>query len=301
MLAIALVGGCSADRPLNPLFPLTLGEAKAALHLMRSEPRPLERPVVVAGGIHDPGFVAQGIARTLRQVTQQDEMVISVSFFGHGAGTFDECRERLVDAVDRAFPTDDPHLTVEVDVIGSSMGGIVARHAARRRDDGGKRLRIRRLFTISTPHQGATMAALPTLDQRQIDMRPGSAFLAALNAEPHAADYDLHPYTRLGDLIVGPERSAPPGLHPRWVANLPLSFSHLGASHDPRILADIARRLRGERPFSSRPQAVTPETADSAAPPPPPPRRVVGEELDSTEGAASPSLPSAASGSRSSR
>ncbi len=145
------------------------------------------------------------------------------------------------------------------------------------------------------------MAALPTLDQRQIDMRPGSAFLAALNAEPHAADYDLHAYARLGDLIVGPERSAPPGLHPWWVANLPLSFSHLGASHDPRILADIARHLRGERPFSSRPPAVNPETADSAAPPPPPARRVVGEEHDSAQAGASPRLPPAGSGSRSSR
>jgi pimeloyl-ACP methyl ester carboxylesterase len=148
-------------------------------------------------------------------------------------------------------------MTVEVDVIGFSMGGLVARHAARP-NSLGKRLNIRRLFTISSPHRGARLASLPTVDQRMIDMRPGSAFLADLNSHLSEADYELLAYTRLGDMIVGPENAAPPGMSPWWVANASFSLAHISAGADPRILADIARRLRNEPPFTTTPASPLP-------------------------------------------
>ena len=85
---------------------------------------------------------------------------------------------------------------IEVDVVAISMGGLIARYAAMPLPDDSRQLRIRRLFTISTPHRGAKLAALPTFDQRQIDMRPGSAFLASLDDALADADYDLLPYVR---------------------------------------------------------------------------------------------------------
>ncbi len=226
---------------------LSRAEAKAALRRMRREPKPLSRPLVVAGGIHDPGFVAPHVARVLGSAITDGDSIISVAFVGPGARTLDACRDRLIDAVRKAFGPTDGDVTTEVDVVGSSMGGIVARHAARRTE--GRSLGIRRLFTISTPHRGARLAALPTLDQRKIDMRPGSDFLAALDADLAAANYEVYPFARVGDLVVGTENTAPTGLNPCWVVGGPLVFSHLGAGHDPRILADIARRLRGEPPF----------------------------------------------------
>jgi surfactin synthase thioesterase subunit len=262
-IALATFAGCSADRPMNPSLPLPFVEAKAALRVMRTDPRPLERPVVVSGGIHDPGLAAAGIASQIRRVTTGRDQVISVSFFG--ANTFDACRDRLIKAVDKAFGSVGPQETVEVDVVGFSMGGLVARHAARPRNDGGRRLRIRRLFTISCPHRGARLAGLPTIDERAIDMRQGSEFLAGLDADLAGAAYDLYTYARLGDMIVGAENAAPPGYHPWWVANAPLSFAHLGAGDDPRFLADIARYLRGEPPFSTEPPANLP--CQAAAPP----------------------------------
>ena len=99
---------------------------------------------------------------------------------------------------------------------------------------------------------------VPTWDKRKIDMRPGSDFLAALDADRAPGDYELLAYTRLGDLIVGAENAAPPGEEAWWVANPPLSFAHLGAANDPRILADIARRLRGEEPISTSPPSPLP-------------------------------------------
>jgi surfactin synthase thioesterase subunit len=254
---ICAVGvGCSADRPLNPSFPVPLAEAKAMLRQMQNDPKQLERPVVVAGGIHDPGLVADRVARSIRRTTLPDDLVTTVSFFGPGKGTFDECRDHLIESVEGAFGPTGSQVTVEVDVIGFSMGGLVARHAARSRDDGGKQLNIRRLFTISAPHRGARMAGLPTLDRRALDMRSGSEFLAALDEELSRAPYELYAYARLGDMIVGEENAAPPGRHPWWVSNPPFGLAHLGAPHDPRIMADILRRLRGEAPLAILPAAA---------------------------------------------
>ncbi|MCH8164791.1 MAG: hypothetical protein IH889_04210 [Planctomycetes bacterium] len=251
----------SADRSYNPSFGLSITDAKAILRDMRMDPKPLERPVIVAGGIFDPGIIAQGIASKLRRLTTDGDRIISVSFTGFSADTFDECRDRLIEAIERRFPSDNPAETVEVDVIGFSMGGLVARHAARPREVAGKRLNARRLFTISTPHRGARQAGLPTWDQRTIDMRADSAFLGGLDTDLPGAEYELYPYVRLGDMIVGQENAAPVGQTPWWVPNAPFAFAHLWAGSDRRILADIARRLRGEAPFATHPPAALPVDA----------------------------------------
>jgi hypothetical protein len=69
--------------------------------------------------------------------------------------------------------------------------------------------------------------------------------------------YRLFAYVRLGDGVVGEEHAAPPGVNAWWVPN-GLSFSHLLAGYDDRILADILRRLRDEEPYSIEPAAPLP-------------------------------------------
>jgi hypothetical protein len=178
LLAIALccmsLAGCGSDTPMNPSFPLTRSVAEGALDQMDSDPRALPRPVIVLGGILDPGFVAPHIADVIRDAVPDRTQVFDVSFFE--TRTFDACADKLVRKIDERFPSDDQHLTTEVDVVAFSMGGLVARHAA---SDGyasthARRLHMNRLFTISTPHQGADLADLPTFDQRVKDMREGS-------------------------------------------------------------------------------------------------------------------------------
>lgn len=248
--------GCSADIPANPSFALTYSDAKAALAQMRRDPKSLERPLIIAGGYQDPGLIAPGIANRFRKLTGGSDNIISVTYFSL-VGTFDACSDRLIDVVQEQFPNDDPSVTTEVDVIGYSMGGLVARYAAQPRE-GERRLRINRLFTISTPHRGANLAGIPTADARQIDMRAGSAFLKQLDLQLPEADYELYTYSRLDDLIVGTENAAPLGANPWWVANPPFSLAHVEACKDPRILADIARRVRGETPFATSPAAPLP-------------------------------------------
>jgi len=263
----APLASCGAMFMPNPSFPVDAADAKEILSDLRDSPASLERPVVVFAGFQDPGFGSASVAAKLRRQFTDGTKVISVSFFG--VGSFDDCRERAIRVIDAAFPPEDPVWTREVDVIGISMGGLVARHAARERDEGefGRRLRINRLFTIGTPHRGANLATLPTFDRLQIDMRAGSDFLAALNDDPTSSDFEIIPYGRLGDTIVGVENVAPPGMQPWWLPNLPFEFAHLTSASDPRILADIAMRLRGEKPL----------TVGSPLPPP-------GDEADAQTG-----------------
>ncbi len=253
---LSLMSACTM--PVNPSFTLSLSDARADLRAMCKEPKSLERPVVVLAGFFDPGIASWKAADMLREATGEDDRIISVSFLT--TSTFDQCRSRVIEAVEKKFPSDDSTWTVDVDVVGISMGGLVGRYGAALPIDGSddaKRLRVRHLFTIGSPHKGASMAKLPTLDKRQLMMRAGSDFLAHLHASD--IDYEIVPYVRLGDTIVGVENAAPEGVTPWWVGNEPLELAHMQAFDDPRIIADIARRLRGESTWTMGQPAPLPE------------------------------------------
>jgi hypothetical protein len=290
-VAVLVATGCAAHAP-NPSFNVSNNAAREALREMRDDAKRLPRPLVVLGGLDDPGVATTVLTDDFREISGDDPRVIGVSFFF--CGSFDGCRKRVIDAVDKAFPSDDPVWTTEVDVVAVSMGGLVARYAAAEptpppapnqadsSDEGAasqpsaatgtraRRLRIARLFTISSPHRGAALAFLPTFNQLQIDMRAGSKFLRRLDAcdamtlEANSAQtrpaggYELIPYVRLDDMIVGERNAAPEGWTPWWVPAVPLQDSHMFAIADARIVADIARRLRGEPPLTTEPPAPLP-------------------------------------------
>ncbi|MBI4602842.1 MAG: hypothetical protein HY721_12870 [Planctomycetes bacterium] len=248
---------CCVLEPVNPSFAIGAGDAARELRAARQAPRRLARPVVVLGGYLDP-MGAAWIAREVRRLTG-DERVLAVHF--PSCGTFDACRDRLIAAVDRAFPSTDPSWTTEVDAIGVSMGGLVARHAAMAGAGGrlgARRLKLARLFTMSTPHRGAAMAELPCFLELHRDMRPGSAFLARLDAGYPSCEYELFPYVQLGDRIVGVRNAAPPGEEPWWVPRGLCPLAHIAVVLDPRIQLDIARRLRGEEPVAREPRSPVP-------------------------------------------
>lgn len=258
LLVLAVLPAC-ASSPLNPSFSVTTREARTAIGVMQHDKAPFPRPVIVVAGYMDPGSGCAFVANTLRAMTPDSGQVLAVPMFS--VSTFPACRARLIDAVRRRFPSVETALTTEVDVVAVSMGGLIARDAAIPGDDGRPSLHIARLFTISTPWRGAAMAGVPTLDQRVVDMRTGSAFLARLDKEAPAAPYDTIAYVRLDDEIVGVNNAVPPegeGGVVHWVPNEPLQFAHLQAQRDERILADIARRLRNEPPFTTDPPAPLP-------------------------------------------
>ena len=250
---------CSERQPRNPSLPWTVDEASQLLDAIEQCPVPLERPVVVLTGYLDPGLGSTWTASLVRGWATEGERVLPISFLT--CFTFDSARERVIAAVDEAFPWDHPLWTREVDVIAMSMGGLIARYAAAPvHGDGGplRRLAIARLFSISTPHVGAKMAWLPFPHPMQLDMRHGSAFLERLERLEGQRDYPIFPYVLLGDWIVGAENAAPRGQEPFWAADRWWSLSHYVANTDPRILGDIARRLRGEPPLTVFPPTPLP-------------------------------------------
>ena len=259
VVSACIASACSSDTPLNPSFPLTSGEAKAAIKQMHHDRKPLARPVIVLGGIHDPGLAPSHIADVIRDSVPDADRprVYDIAFLE--TWSFDSCADKLIRKLEARFPSENSHESTEVDVVAFSMGGVVARHAASDNyaSRHGRRLRIARLFTISSPHQGAKLASLPTFDERAKDMRPDSPFLTALNADAGGTAYPLFAYVRLEDTVVGEEFAAPPGMRAWWVGR-GLTFSHTLAAHDERILADILRRLRYEEPYSTDPAAPLP-------------------------------------------
>jgi hypothetical protein len=167
-------------------------------------------------------------------------------------------------AVDKACPNSDPEWTSEVDVVGISLGGIVARYAAAPSQviSHPRRLKISHLFTMSSPLSGAKITNVIAINQIMRDLKPHSNFLNNLARFDATANYEIIPYVHLDDEIVGDHNAAPPNQNPYWLPNNAPFPPHMGGILDERILADISRRLRHETPFTHPPAGPLPEYAD---------------------------------------
>jgi hypothetical protein len=250
-VATALGAGCITIGVHNPAFPATHKEISADRARMRDNPVELARPVIVLSGYRSPSGASSGLARQIRKLTgaPRDRVVPMAYFF---AGTIESPATKVVNQVERRFPSGDSDWTTEVDVVAISMGGLVARTAAANpalRDvPGGKRLKIHTLYTLASPHQGALLADWITIDSASCDMVAGSELLERLDEALEAAEYEIVPYAVLRDGWVGATRAAPVGQEPIWVPGR-LFLSHHMVSMNRRIQTDLARRLRGEEPL----------------------------------------------------
>lgn len=226
--------------PTNPSFDISRNDAIARMRAIANDRRRLDRPLLVLGGFLDLGLGPFGVARTLRKVV--DGEVIAMQFAD--CLTFDACRRRVLKRVGPA----------EVDVIGQSMGGLIALLSA----IGESPLRIKRLFTVASPLRGSLMAGLTPLNvwPLQKHMRSDAATYATLAANRPA--FPVFSYARLGDLTVGTANASLPGEPVRWLANLWPEPAHVGALSDVRILLDIVLRLRGDAPIATDPPAQLP-------------------------------------------
>jgi len=138
----------------------------------------------------------------------------------------------------------------QVDIVGFSMGALVARWYVQR---GGGKWRVRRFISVSGPQHGtATAYALPFAGTR--DMRPGSALLRDLasDADPFG-DVDVHCLYTPYDLMIVPARSAVLA-EARSVRAFPVAMHRL-MIRDARVMDHIAALLLGERVVSAIPGA----------------------------------------------
>lgn len=250
-VTVLLLAGCNCGRE-NPSFPVTYKDAKAELARMSEDPQPLQRPLVCINGWRDVGATRFFEKHFSKHVDDDRVLIVRVD----NTSDMEKGREKVLEAVEERFPSDDPQWSVPVDVIGFSMGGLIARYAADP-GTGDRHLRIVRLFSVSAPHQGANSVAIPLPGPRLQDMRKGSKFLTHLNEEV-SIDYELIPYTRLCDITVGAKNTFPPGYTPWWVSARAFQSAHIHAIRDPRIMLDITRQLCGEPPVTVAPATPLP-------------------------------------------
>jgi hypothetical protein len=254
-----LLTGCIAlPSPNDPARAVTRDSAATDLAALYNDPRPLARPVVVLGGYRTLGIHAAPLVAKLRRGTSNKSDDFLYLYYPLTTN-FDQLADYVVAEVEKKWPSADPKQTVPVDVVGVSMGGLVARWAAlpplervRNKEDspaqGAKRLNIVRLFTFSSPHRGAILAEKVHIDPAARDMCSGSPFLDVLDERRSAHPYELVCYAQEGDNIVGATRAAPPGEDPIWSEGTIL-FSHISAVENPIFVTDICKRLRGEKPL----------------------------------------------------
>ncbi|MCA9284574.1 MAG: hypothetical protein KDA22_05140 [Phycisphaerales bacterium] len=265
-LATAVLCACSPTR-LNPSLPVRVPDAEIELRAMHRDPRPLPRPVVLMPGFFDVGVAMKWMEWRLRWALGPDAKIVTVALAGCQSAAC--CRSAVFEALERALGPEAVPLagdTIEVDVVGFSMGGLMARFAAMPLVEGvdpeaaqpARRLNARRIYAISSPHQGAQKASPEAVSPLVRDMVADSAFLQRLDEDLPEADYELVCYAVLGDAMVGAAHAAPPGQVPYWVPARPFTLAHIQAHSDERILADIARRLREDAPLTLGPPAPLP-------------------------------------------
>lgn len=233
----------------NPDFDVSRGRLKARCAEMAAAPIELERPVVLLSGWHSSAPAVKSLARRLRELTsgrEQDFFTVSYPLVGDIHVAIDIAAR----AIAERFPGSAAGVSAPVDVVGISMGGLVARAFAMECGAGRSRPRVdvQRLFTLATPHRGAPIARRFGVDKAARDMRPGSAFLATLDEHLRTRPYELTCYARLGDVMVGSTNTAPVGRNPIWVPSA-MFLSHITIAGDEALAADIARRLRREAPL----------------------------------------------------
>jgi hypothetical protein len=251
--------GCSIGHKTNPSFDVGIEEAWAALEEMAAHPKKPQRPVLITGGWQ--GKDLDGI-RTYKLAAKAlgEENLIVVTY--GGITTMSDARTRTIQRVlEAAGPADAHGYTPKVDVIGISMGGTVARDAAcpprGQGIDDPHRLKIDTFYGISVPHRGVRLGVFGFYDSMAREMFRNSETNRRIEAYFKPGDYRIEDYGRLGDPWVGVENATVPGHYIRWLPNTTFGDAHLGFL-DPRIVADIVKRIRGEEPFSTDTPAPIP-------------------------------------------
>jgi len=252
VIALAVgVASCTSRDVYNPDYPATRQEIVDDLERMEADPVELDRPVVLLSGYRSMHTFVGRLHSRLAPVTTGDKDDFLAISYPMG-DDIERIASTVVKKVDERWPSEDPLETVEVDVVAISMGGLVARTASAPHgfiaNEREKRLKIRNLYTLASPHRGAKLAELIRPDKAARDMKPGSGYLARLDELLPEIDYTITPYAVLNDSWVGATNASPTGQQPIWTPGTHM-FSHFSLAADKRILADLARRLRKEEPL----------------------------------------------------
>lgn len=164
------------------------------------EPRPWDghHPVVLVHGIWDTAAVFDRMAARL---SSEGWSVYPVSLQPNdGSAPLEALADQLRRFIDAKLGT-----ATRLDIVGFSMGGMVARYYAQRL---GGLDRLLHLVTISTPHHGSGTAFLRSLPG-VLELRPGSPFLDDLASdEGRLAQVSFTSIWSPFDMMIAPASSS---------------------------------------------------------------------------------------------
>jgi triacylglycerol lipase len=189
------------------------------------------RPVVLTPGYEDD---ARKVRRLVARVHQAGRAVLALSPQpSDGTVPIEVLAQRLAEQVDDTLGPATPF-----DFFGFSMGGLIGRVYLQQL---GGSARVRRFVTLATPHRGTWSAHFVGGKPAVAQMRTGSPFLAALNADP--AHLDAVRFTALWtplDLSITPAHHAFLPGRPHQVVYSPFHGTLL---MDPFVLDAVVRAL----------------------------------------------------------
>ena len=190
------------------------------------------------------GWTRQLLSLEQRLQRRLGRRVVRVQF-GRGLDCIRACAERAHEAIQRMARE---RGLETVDLVGHSMGGLVATELLKSRDRG---RRVRAVVTLGAPHRGSPLARLGarmlgawggSLGQ----MLPESPFLRELLARPLPDGSALHSVAGTADLLVPPRYAELPrraGYHNVVL----LGTDHFGLVVERSAVDVVAALLRGRR------------------------------------------------------
>ncbi|WP_406862627.1 alpha/beta fold hydrolase [Streptomyces sp. HUAS MG47] len=197
------------------------------------------RPVVLLHGFVDNRSVFVLLRRSLARHGWRHVAALNYSPLTCDLRTAAELLGRHIDAI-RARTGHQ-----QVDVVGHSLGGLIARHYVQRL---GGDARVRTLVTLGTPHSGTAVVA-PLGDAHPLvrQMRPGSAVLAELAAPAPGCRTRFVSFWSELDQIMVPVETARLDHPDLQVHNVRVSgIGHLALPVHPAVVAGIRQALASD-------------------------------------------------------
>jgi pimeloyl-ACP methyl ester carboxylesterase len=172
---------------------------------------PATRPIILLHGFASSPRAMAPLARFLRRVIDREVICIRTS---PGIADLRDCSRLVYRAIEKLAS----HDTFDyVDVIGHSMGGLIASHLLKCLDRGRW---VRRVVTLGTPHRGTPLAQLGAtlagnFSRALSQMRPDSRFVRELACLPVPSESQLVSIAGTSDAVV-----------PRQFSELPAHQGH---------------------------------------------------------------------------
>lgn len=193
-------------------------------------------PVLLVHGIWNSGAQMAAVQARLQAAGRRADLVDLVP--ADGSAPVLELAAQVARAADALASSSGSE---KIDLVGFSMGALVSRAYIQRL---GGRTRVRRFVSLSGPHAGTATARLSSAAGAS-DMRPGSALLRGLAADPDPwGPVEVYAFYTPFDLMVFPADTARlPGA--RSTRTFPVLL-HRWMVTDERVLAAVAEALATE-------------------------------------------------------